>query len=442
MDHYTAVKKYLDDCAIFGIKPGLIRIKRILSILGNPHKSYDCIHIVGTNGKTSATRILANILNYQNIKTGYYISPHIDSYTERMWISGSEVTEHKFVKIFNKIYPYIEEVNKMDLDGPLTQFEILTAMAFLLGREENLEVMVLEAGMGGRWDATNIADSKVVGLTGVSLEHTQMLGSTIGKIAQEKAEVIKKDAPVATLSGDNRVLNILNRKVSQTGSDLFIYGNNFKITKKKKDNLNGWFLDIDGITKNYKNLKLPLLGVFQPANLSLAIALAELYLKICNKELKEDLLAESLKNLSIRGRFEIIKRKPMVILDASHNPEGLKIFVKNLNEYFPEGKKIIIFSVLKDKDYRKMISYILKISDMLILTSSLKDRSLGIDKLEVETKKILLKRAKKSQKIPEYIYKIDNLKNSLNFTLKISKSNDIICITGSITNLEGIKDIV
>jgi len=221
--NYRQVSKYLDDCLIFGIKTNLVRIQKILELLGDPQKKTDFIHIVGTNGKTSTTRMTAAILKSQGIDTGYHISPHINSYTERIWANGRDISEKKFAGVFNAIYPIILEVNKMDLGGPVTQFEIISAMVFKFAENENIEVMVLEAGMGGRWDATNIADSKVVGLTGVSLEHTEILGRTIKDITREKVEVIKERVLVATTSADKEVLKVLNEKVENTGSGLFLY---------------------------------------------------------------------------------------------------------------------------------------------------------------------------------------------------------------------------
>ena len=272
--NYRQVCKYLDGCLIFGIKPGLVRIEKILQFLGDPQKKVDFIHIVGTNGKTSTAKMVAGILSYHGIHTGYHISPHINSYTERMWISGKEVSEKEFTEVFDQIYPYIQKVNKMDLGGPITHFEIISAMAFKLAENEGIEVMALEAGMGGRWDATNIADSKVVGLTGVSLEHTDMLGSTIREITSEKVEVIKEKALVATTSCDREVLEILTGKVKDTGSRLFLFEKDFYIQRKVNLGLEGWLLDIKGIKNVYKNLPLKLVGQYQPLNLSLAIVLA------------------------------------------------------------------------------------------------------------------------------------------------------------------------
>src|SRR3972149_11076131 len=289
--------------------------------------------------------MLAAILNSQGIHTGYHISPHIDNYTERMWIDGEDLSEKKFTGVFNEIYPIIQEVNKMDLDGPVTQFEIISAMAFKLAENENIEVMALEAGMGGRWDATNIADSKVVGLTGVSLEHTEILGKTIRDITLEKVEVIKENALVATTSGNKEVLEILSDKAEKTGSGLFLYGKDFYIQKKKNMGLKGWTLDIKGINDTYENLTLPLLGQYQPLNLSLAITLAELYMGTKGKKINKEKLRKDISGIQIKGRLEIIRKEPMIILDAGHNPEGAENFVKNISYYFGEKKKIIKFAL-------------------------------------------------------------------------------------------------
>jgi len=435
---YGRVCKYLDDCLIFGIKPGLVRVNKILELLGNPQKKLEFIHVVGTNGKTSTTKFTAGILKYNGVRTAYHISPHINSYTERIWIDGKDISEKRFLKVFETIYPYIEEVNKMNLEGPLTQFEIITVMAFKLAEEEGIEVMVLEAGMGGRWDATNAADSKVVGLTGVSLEHTELLGSTIEEITSEKVEVIKKGALVATTSCSEEVLRILNQKVKNTGSKLFLYGKDFYIQKKINLGLDGWLLDIKGIKNTYRNLELPLAGNYQPLNLSLALALAELYMKTKDRELVEEKVRESLKHIGVKGRLEVIKEKPLIIADASHNPEGIENFVENIITYAGNRRKIIIFAVLKDKDYESMVKKIISVSDVLILTSSQNTRSLDIDKLEEVVKEKIKESVNGGGGHKVELYKIDSIENSVKFALKISDINDIICITGSITNLENI----
>jgi dihydrofolate synthase/folylpolyglutamate synthase len=379
--------------------------------------------------------MLASILKEMGYKTAYHISPHIDSYAERVWLDGSLITGEAFTLAFEKMYPYIEKVNKLDLGGPITQFEIITALTFMIARDEGIEVMVQEAGMGGRWDATNAADSCVAGLTGASLEHTEILGDTIEEIALEKVEVIKKGSRAATISGDGKVQEIFIEKSKSMEAEYYIYGKDFAISRKKQLGITGWEVDIDGIYGKYKGIKLPLLGEYQPLNLALAVALAELYMDIKGRRPDPGVLKDSLSGIYVRGRFEILGKDPMVIADASHNPEGTEKFCQTVEKYFPGNKKTIIFAVLSDKDYRRMIKEVAGIADRLILTSSGSDRSLELDKLKAEAVSIVDKERKNKDFSPE-IYTMDTVENSLNYALKISGTSDIICITGSITNLE------
>lgn len=437
--NYGKVCKYLDDALVFGIKPNLLRINKILNLLDDPHLKVGFVHVVGTNGKTSTAKMTAAILNYHGFNSGYYISPHINTYTERISLGGSDIPEEKFIKTFLNILPFVEEVNAMDLDGEMTQFEILTAMMFKVAFDEKLDAMVLEAGMGGRWDATNAASARVVGLTGVSLEHTQILGDSISAITKEKVEIIKNNSLVATASIDNIVLSILKDKVKNTKSDLYIMGKDFKLTNVKDEGLEGFKADVKGIFNEYGNIYFPLPGNFQQSNLCLAIALSELFVNDFDKRLSEEKINESLFHTNIMGRFQIMRKNPVFISDASHNPEGIKNLVQNLEEYFKDKRKIIIFSVLKDKNYMEMINSILRLSDLIILTSSGTERSLPIDELETETFKQMEKLRKENRKMPKFVYKIDNIENSIKYSLKIALKDDIICLTGSITNLEFVK---
>jgi len=437
---FTQVSKYLDDALIFGIKPSLIRIEKILALMGDPHKYSDFIHIVGTNGKTSTTIMLANILKRTGLRSGYHISPHIDSYRERIWLDGNDISEERFTDAFNRMYPYIKEVNNMDLGGPITQFEIISALVFMIAREEKIQVMVLEAGVGGRWDATNIADSRVTGLTGVSLDHTDILGDTIEEIAGEKVEVIKEGARAATLSRDPAVLDVLRKKVKDAGASCYLYGRDFKVDRTRSEGLSGWVVDIDGIYGKYPEIKLPVPGDYQPSNLSLAVALAELYMDLKGGRIDPRILSDSLSTMRIKGRFEILKEDPLVITDVSHNPEGAGRFCQTVERYFGSKGKIIIFAVLADKDYRQMIERVLQTADRLILTSSGNSRSLPLERLKEETGSVMEKYHDKPILAGE-VYAIDTIENSLNYALKISGTNDIICITGSITNLEHIDKI-
>ncbi len=426
---YTQASQYLDRCLIFGIKPSLTRIQKMVELMDDVHKCCRFIHVVGTNGKTSVTKMAAAILWGQGVSCGYHVSPHIHSYRERFWYNGRNITAQEFLNLFDLVYPVVQQVNKLDLGGPVTQFEIIAAMGFVMAREMGLEAMVLEAGMGGRWDATNVAHAEAVGLTGVSLEHTQFLGNTIEEIANEKVQVIKIGAHAATLSQDKRVLEIMKQKIKQQQGKLYVYGKEFEVANADSRQFLGWKVDIRGIMDNYHAVSLPLLGQYQPKNLSLALALAELFR---GRAAEGKRLEKSMANIRVGGRFELIRKDPMVVADASHNPEGMQWLAKNLEDYYPKGRKIIIFAVLKDKDFRTMIEQVVGLAHILIITSTGTERSLDIDLLE---KEVLAARVMPG---PEQIYKMDSIKNSLNYALKICKSSDMICITGSITNLEHI----
>lgn len=435
---YSQVCKYLDDTLVFGIKPGLERIKKLLYILEDPQENIDFIHIVGTNGKTSTSKITAAILNCASFTAGYYISPHINSYRERISIKGADISEDDFTAAFNDIYPSVLEINKMDINGDMTQFEILTAMMFTAAYKSGLDVMVMEAGMGGRWDATNAADAKVSGLTGVSLEHTEILGGSIREIALEKVEVIKKNTMAATASTDDEVLEIIRRKADKEDSILYEYGKDFYIEKIIEENIGIINADYKGIYNTYKSIKALLAGGYQKYNISLAIALSELF-SFSKGVLPDNLtINEALKNTNITGRFDIKRKEPYFIADASHNPEGIKSLVKTIKSYFNSKRKIIIFSVLKDKDFKEMASDVLSIADIIILSSSGSERSLEVDKLGECINEILKTTDKKSTKEIQII-KIAAISDAIKYSLKVASKDDIICLTGSITNLEFVK---
>jgi len=298
--------------------------------------------------------------------------------------------------------------------------------------------MVMEAGMGGRWDATNAADAKVVGLTGVSLEHTQILGKTIEQIAIEKSEVIKKNAIVASNSTNSKVNKILATKSIATSSILYVYKKDFDIKDIIREDINGVEVSLRGIYKDYDNLFLPLSGDYQKRNLLLSVVLSEIYLKLFSKEAQADKINKALKETNIYGRFQVIKRNPLFIIDASHNPEGVKNFVKNIKSLFPEKKKIIIFSVLKDKNHKKMLSDIMQIANILVISSSLNKRSLSVSDIKKNATYMIDSLKKNNKKYPESIIAVDNIEDSIKFALNLANKDDIILLTGSITNLDPI----
>ncbi|MHB1361518.1 MAG: bifunctional folylpolyglutamate synthase/dihydrofolate synthase, partial [Thermoleophilia bacterium] len=310
------VQGYLAELDRLGIKPGLARVTKLLAALGNPQKKLKTIHVVGTNGKSSTARMISAILASQGLKAGAYLSPHLVSFNERYLINGKEITDAKFDKLIIEVRNKAEEVNKRSRSsGPLTQFEILTAAAYLYFRQQKVDCAVIEAGLGGRFDATNVIDSKVQVLTNVELEHTDLLGKTIPAIVREKAAVIpdKGDVVMGALSEEalKEALKICKGKKAK----VLILGEDFTLLKGRGEKFDVWTAKAQ-----YSDLELTLFGQYQRTNCAVALQAAEQFLR---KALDEKKLKRGLPRISIPARLEIIAEKPLVVLDGAHNPSGI-----------------------------------------------------------------------------------------------------------------------
>lgn len=331
--NYAKAIEELHSKGMFYVDLGLDRISEVLAAFDNPQDKLKCIHIAGTNGKGSVCAILDSILTEAGYKTGLYTSPHIFEYTERIKISGKQISKRDFVKYFNIVYKKIET-----LKTHLTEFEILTVMMFLYFADRNIDIAILETGMGGRLDATNVIKrNKCAIITHIDLDHTDKLGKSKEKIAFEKAGIIKPNCPVITSTAYKAIKN----KTDETNSLLILCG---KTVYRE-------FIDA-----------LSLKGTHQKENLSLALtAVSYLFPNIT-----KDVMLKSLPNVKNPFRFEYFKRKNLII-DASHNPNGIKALRDNLDYYFPEQKRRFVFGCLKTKDYKKMMKILFKEGDEVYL---------------------------------------------------------------------------
>lgn len=303
----------------FRIELGLERISKILNLLNNPQDKLKYIHVAGTNGKGSVCAIINSILVEAGIKTGLYTSPHIFEYTERIKINNLDISKDDFAKYFNKI---ICVANKNNID--LTEFEILTSIMFKYFADNNVEVVVLETGLGGRYDATNIIKQNLCSIiTHIDYDHTERLGTSLENIAKEKAGIIKKDCPLITNEGFEIIKDIADKN------------NSLQILVSPYINTNN----------------LPLKGLHQRENLSLATTCIE----HCFPSISQITIEQGLKKIKHPFRFEYIKEKN-IIIDVAHNPNGIDALIKNLEYYFPTQEKRIIFGCLKNKDYKNMIN--------------------------------------------------------------------------------------
>lgn len=323
--NYENAIKLLTSQGKFYINLGLERISKVLELLGNPQDSLKCIHVAGTNGKGSVCSIIATILSRHGIKTGLYMSPHIFDYTERININGEEISKENFAKYVFEISS-IADNNKIHL----TEFEILTAVMFKYFADNNVEVVVLETGLGGRFDATNVIKTNLCSIiTHIDFDHTDRLGDTKSKIAYEKAGIIKPNSPVFTSEGYEEIKDKADKEDS-----LFIMVPPFEDTTN-----------------------LSLKGTCQQANLSLALA-AVRYLF---PEISENEIQESLKQVKNPCRFQLVRDD--LIIDASHNPNGVMALRESLDFYYPNRRKCFVFGCLKTKDYKKMMQILFEKGD-------------------------------------------------------------------------------
>ena len=420
---HSEIQKYLEDLDRLGMKLGLARITKLLAALGNPQKKIKTIHIVGTNGKSSTARMLSAILASQGLRAGAYLSPHLVSFTERILINGKDIPEPRFDKLIFDVRKKAGEVNKRSRsNGPLTQFEILTAAAFLYFHQQKVDVAVIEAGLGGRYDATNVIDSKVQVLTNVELEHTDLLGKTIPAILKEKAAVIPEKGNVVLGSMSEEALREALKICKAKKAKTRIFDDDFTLLRGGGDKF-----DVLTEKHTYEDLQLTLFGQYQRTNCTVAIQAAELFLR---KELDEKKLKRGLPRITIPARLEIISEKPLVILDGAHNPSGIAELIDSL-QVLVDGKRIIgVVSILKDKDAAAMLGRLLEFCDILFVTENSNPRCTSAQELSklpvVEESHVQTFVARENQ-------------SALESAFKLASTRDVILVTGSLYLLADIK---
>ena len=423
MNYYETIA-WLYSFEKFGIKLGLDRIKYICKELGDPQNSYKCIHVAGTNGKGSVCRFLQSILTTGGYKTGVYTSPHLQRFSERFIIDNKEISESDVVLLANKIKPIIDEMSKKD--NTPTFFEIVTAIAFLYFKEKKVDYAVIEVGLGGRFDATNVIEPLLSIITNVTLEHQDILGHTIEDISYEKAGVIKNKIPVIT-AAKNSALNIIKQVANGKNAPIkIIYETSWK---KNKGGVNWQEFLISGSLKEY-NVKTTLLGEHQGENIALTIAAIE-KLQMIGMYLTDETIIQGIEKAVNPGRMEIVGFEPLIILDGAHNVDGAHYLKKTLDDDFVYNKLIIVLGILSDKNVKEMLEIMAPIGDIIVATKSQNKRSTEPTKLIEMIQKLNLK---------NQIFVKNTVYEAVKYALSIAKKDDIICVTGSLFTVGEARD--
>jgi dihydrofolate synthase/folylpolyglutamate synthase len=389
---YDETVRYLYNLQKYGIKFGLENIKRLMSALHDPHTAFPYVHVAGTNGKGSTSAIIASILQAAGFRTGLFTSPHLVSFTERIKIDGGEISEPDVIALAAEVRDIASGLE----DFSPTFFEVVTAMAMLYFKRNNIDVAVIEVGMGGRLDATNIITPEVTVITGISYDHREFLGSSLKDIAREKAGIIKKKIPVAVSEQEPEALDVLENKALEQEAQLFLYGRDFVSALKKSDisGINFDYHSAGGLT--IQDLTLPLPGDYQIQNASVAIKAIELISqrglipKTCTpasayhlSPITHQSIKEGIGNVRWPGRLEFIHDKPPVVIDGAHNPGAARVLARTLKKDFLKNYKkiIIILGIMDDKDIKGVMEPLLPLASETILTAPAYSRSAAPEKL-------------------------------------------------------------
>ncbi|KAF0120892.1 MAG: dihydrofolate synthase / folylpolyglutamate synthase [bacterium] len=410
---YNKSVEYLYSLQASGIKLGLTNISRLLDLLDNPQKGLKSIHVGGTNGKGSAAAMVSSILDKAGFKVGLYTSPHLVNFTERIRINNHEISESRVAELTDFIYQKIEGT---DLARDITFFEFTTAIAMLYFLEQGIDFAVLEVGMGGRFDSTNVVDPLVSIITNVSMDHQYYLGKTIHEIAFEKAGIIKKGGIVITAITQPSVLSSIHERCLQDGAALYRVGRDIKGRRMTDGRV-----DYYGMKNKYSDLRLNLLGRHQVTNAVIALGAIEV-LKEKGYEIKQEAIYEGLESTYWPGRLEVVRKDPLVVLDCAHNPAGIKTLRDAIsNGTFSFNRLFLVLGIMMDKDFRSIISKLAPLADKIVLTEPKMDRS--------ASPQVLYEEIKKHHKEAEIV---GDVKEAVSLAISLAQREDMVCVTGSI----------
>jgi len=369
------------------MEPRLAPLFRAMEVLGEPNKACPIIHITGTNGKTSTARMIEQGLIAHGLSTGRYTSPHLSKVTERISINGEPVSDETFVRIWDEIRPYLAIVDaelEADDQPRLTYFECLTILGYAVFADQPVDVAVIEVGLGGITDATNVGDGAVSVVTPISLDHTDLLGDTTGEIAVEKAGIIKPGGFLVSAVQPRDAAQVLLEKAQEVGVPFRFEGVEFGVESRAVA-VGGQMLDIQGLAGRYDEVFLPLHGAHQAENAAVAIAALEAFFGGGERELDPEVLREAFLNVTSPGRLEVVRTAPTIIVDAAHNPDGIRASAESIQEAFNFSKLVVVLGVLQEKDAAEILNQLKEslgdLAEEICLTQSTSPRAIPAGEL-------------------------------------------------------------
>ncbi|MVX64614.1 bifunctional folylpolyglutamate synthase/dihydrofolate synthase [Clostridium chromiireducens] len=426
---YNEAMNYITSVGRFGSNYGLERTLRILELLGNPHEKLKLIHIAGTNGKGSTTAMISKMLRGFGYKVGMYTSPYLQEFEERIQINGENINKSVLVKLLEEVKRAIDKVVEEGYEHP-TEFEIITALMFLHFYKEEVDYGVIEVGLGGRLDSTNVLTPIVSVITSISFDHTNILGNNLKDIAKEKAGIIKENKPVILYPQEHEVEEVVSRVAREKNSKVF------NVIKESGKLIDINYEDFNQIVevkteRNTYNINFPLLGEHQILNLSVAINAIEVLCDEEKIEIDRNIIEKSLEDVKWIGRLEVLSKKPSIVIDGAHNIDGIKALRKNISKYFKFNKIYLLLGILADKQVKEMIEVITPIAEKVYALTPHSERA----ELSEDLKKEILNYN------PNTIA-IENYEEAFSIVLKEAGEQDLILISGSLYMIGDMRRII
>jgi dihydrofolate synthase/folylpolyglutamate synthase len=398
----------------------LDRMQKLLSLLGNPHKKIHTVHIGGTKGKGSTATMLARMIEANGYKVGLYTSPHVVHLHERITINSTMISDSEMCSLLNRVYAPVEKLSKTD---PPTFFEIMTAMAFMHFLDNEVDIAVIETGLGGRLDSTNVIKPKVIGITSLSIDHQNLLGNTIDSIAKEKAGIFKRGVPTVTVQQEPSAMRVLRSQATAVRAPLSVTGSDIDFSQRfetSREHGPHTRICLTTPTSKFEHLRVPLHGRHQAINCGLALAMLD-KLKSAGYKIDNNKAAEGLYKVSLAGRMEMIWHDPRIMIDAAHNAASIQALIHAVGQNIPYDSMVVIFGCNSDKDVGGMLQMLQFGADKVIFTRSNSPKAVSPEDL--------------AEMYTEICGKMCQTAHSLGQALQLARSavskEDLICITGS-----------
>lgn len=424
--NYNEALDYIHSTYKFGSKLGLDNIRYLLDLLGNPHKSLKVIHVAGTNGKGSTSTFISQILKEEGYKVGLFTSPYLEEFTERVRINGDNIPKDDLAEITEMVKSKVEAMLKDGKSHP-TEFEIVTAIAMLYYKLKEVDYVVLEVGLGGRLDSTNVVENPLVSvITPIAFDHTQYLGNTIDKIAYEKAGIIKNNSFVVAHPQQKEAMDTIENICNEMESKLLVAP--VESIKIEKYDEFGMKFDVDLYGEKLCGLEIGLLGKYQANNAVVALMTIKTLREYHNISITESSIRNGLRNAKWPGRLEVLKRNPTLVIDGAHNIHGARALKKSIEEIFSYNRLIGVIGVLGDKDVDGILKEIIPLCSTVIITKPNNPRAISLEELR-----------EKIEAFDKEVLVYEKISDAVDKSLEISKADDMVVYCGSLYMIGDIR---